>query len=85
MNHRSFRLRQLTHILASLGLLATSTAFADAPLMQQGIQLGDLGNGSVVVWSRSDRESRMMVETGNGQPAEKHQEGEGQEHCLADC
>ncbi len=62
MNHRSFRLRQLTHILASLGLLATSTAFADAPLMQQGIQLGDLGNGSVVVWSRSDRESRMMVE-----------------------
>ncbi len=32
------------------------------PLMQQGIQFGDLNRGSIMVWSRSNRDARMMVE-----------------------
>jgi alkaline phosphatase D len=48
-------------------LLAVSAAAAFAaentgPLMEQGIQLGDPAPGRVVVWSRSDRPARMMVE-----------------------
>jgi len=62
VSHFSLQPRKLTRILTCLGLLSTAAAFADAPQMQQGIQLGDMGNGNVIVWSRSDRESRMMVE-----------------------
>ncbi|MDO9103728.1 MAG: alkaline phosphatase D family protein [Methylovulum sp.] len=32
------------------------------PLMEQGIQFGDLNHGSVMVWSRSNKDARMMVE-----------------------
>ena len=35
---------------------------AERPQALQGLQLGDPGNGSVVVWSRSDRAARMIVE-----------------------
>ncbi len=34
----------------------------ERPQALQGIQFGDPGNGSVVVWSRSDRPARMIVE-----------------------
>ena len=33
-----------------------------APLMKQGIQLGDLTQDSVMVWSRSNKDARMMIE-----------------------
>jgi len=32
------------------------------PRMDQGIQFGDLDHGSVMVWSRSNKDARMMVE-----------------------
>lgn len=58
----------LTIPLVIAGTLAfNSTELAAAakvkvPKMEQGIQLGDLEHGSVMVWSRSNRDSRMMVE-----------------------
>lgn len=42
--------------------MASTIAFADAPLMEQGIQFGDVTNGRAIVWSRADRPSRMMLE-----------------------
>jgi alkaline phosphatase D len=33
----------------------------DAPLMEQGIQFGDLAPGRAMIWSRADRPARMMV------------------------
>lgn len=32
------------------------------PLMAQGIQIGDLAPGRAVIWSRSDRPARLMIE-----------------------
>ena len=50
---------------ASLPLLVSMTINASAagnvPLMEQGIQLGDLAPGRAIVWSRSDRPARMFV------------------------
>jgi len=37
-------------------------AASDVPLMEQGIQFGDLAPGRAIVWSRVDRPARMMVE-----------------------
>ena len=37
-------------------------AAVDAPVMEQGIQFGDMAPGSAIVWSRADRPARMMVE-----------------------
>jgi len=52
--------------LAIAGLLTLSvTVNADignVPLMEQGIQIGDLAPGRAMIWSRSDRASRMWVE-----------------------
>lgn len=51
--------------LAAVPLLLSLSACAfavDAPLMEQGIQIGDLAPGRAIIWSRADRESRMMVE-----------------------
>ncbi len=51
--------------IASLALLLSITINASAagnvPLMEQGIQLGDLAPGRAIVWSRSDRPARMFV------------------------
>ncbi|MCX7106698.1 MAG: PhoD-like phosphatase N-terminal domain-containing protein, partial [Methylococcales bacterium] len=51
--------------IASLPLLFSMTINASAggnmPLMEQGIQLGDLAPGRAIVWSRSDRPARMFV------------------------
>ncbi len=41
---------------------AVVTADSAAPLMEQGIQFGDPAPGRAIVWSRSDRPARMMVE-----------------------
>ena len=35
---------------------------SERPQALQGLQLGDPGDGSVVVWSRSDRAARMLVD-----------------------
>ncbi len=45
-----------------LTLAVSNAAVADTPLMEQGIQFGDLAPGRAIVWSRADRASRMMVE-----------------------
>ncbi|MCX7107179.1 MAG: alkaline phosphatase D family protein, partial [Methylococcales bacterium] len=60
------RLLSLTALsIASLPLLVSMTINASAagnmPLMEQGIQLGDLAPGRAIVWSRSDRPARMFV------------------------
>src|SRR5262245_37417271 len=44
------------------GAPAIITADAERPQALQGLQLGDPSNGSVIVWSRSDRPARMLVE-----------------------
>jgi len=41
---------------------AIIAAESDRPQALQGLQLGDPANGSVVVWSRSDRPARMLVD-----------------------
>jgi alkaline phosphatase D len=42
--------------------LSVNALAADVPLMAQGIQIGDVYDGRAVIWSRSDRSSRMMLE-----------------------
>jgi len=44
------------------GAPAIITADNARPQALQGLQFGDPGNGSVMVWSRSDRPARMLVE-----------------------
>jgi alkaline phosphatase D len=41
---------------------AIITSDAELPQARQGVQFGDPGNGAVVVWSRSDRPARMLVD-----------------------
>ncbi len=54
----------LTVAVAILPLLFSmnATQASDVPLMEQGIQIGDMAKGRAVIWSRADRPSRMMVE-----------------------
>src|SRR5215510_15378505 len=35
---------------------------SDRPVLAQGIQIGDVLADSAMIWSRSDREARMVVE-----------------------
>jgi alkaline phosphatase D len=44
------------------GAPAIITSDTERPQALQGVQFGDPGNGAVVVWSRSDRDARMLVE-----------------------
>jgi alkaline phosphatase D len=44
------------------GAPAIVTSHAERPQALQGLQFGDPSNGSVIVWSRSDRPARMLVE-----------------------
>jgi alkaline phosphatase D len=44
------------------GAPAIVAAESERPQALQGLHLGDPSNGSVVVWSRSDRPARMLVE-----------------------
>ena len=41
---------------------AIVTSDAERPQALQGLQFGDPSNGSVIVWSRSDRPARMLIE-----------------------
>lgn len=55
----------LTAAISALPLLLSLTVPAlagDVPLMEQGIQIGDLAPGRAMIWSRADRPARMMVE-----------------------
>lgn len=47
---------------AAQGMPAIVPLDASRPIAAQGLQLGDPSGGSVLVWSRSDRASRMIVE-----------------------
>ena len=48
--------------LPLLFALSIEAAFAtEKPLLEQGIQIGDLAQGRAIVWSRSDRPARMML------------------------
>ncbi|MEQ1546414.1 alkaline phosphatase D family protein [Methyloglobulus sp.] len=61
---------QSLNLLVSIPILSlllavnysTAVAGVDAPVMEQGIQFGDLAPGRAIVWSRADRPTRMMVE-----------------------
>src|SRR5262245_33486478 len=44
------------------GAPAIVAADSERPQALQGLQLGDPSDGSVIVWSRSDRPARMLVE-----------------------
>jgi alkaline phosphatase D len=44
------------------GAPAIITSAAERPQALQGLQFGDPSNGSVIVWSRSDRPARMLVD-----------------------
>jgi alkaline phosphatase D len=51
--------------MATIAVLLFSTTIvnaSDTPQMTQGIQIGDVTNGRAIIWSRSDRPARMMVE-----------------------
>ena len=42
--------------------VARAQVGADRPQMLQGIQIGDVTADAATIWSRADRESRMVVE-----------------------
>ena len=42
--------------------LARAQVPSDRPVIGQGLQIGDVLPGSAIVWSRSDRPARMLVE-----------------------
>ena len=44
------------------GAPAIVVSAAERPQALQGLQFGDPSDGAVVVWSRSDRPARMLVE-----------------------
>lgn len=64
-NSRYFsRSNCLTAALTALPLLFSLTANAEVssvPLVEQGIQIGDLAPGRAIIWSRSDRAAQMFV------------------------
>lgn len=54
-------LPRLRNLMAMAAMTAAFNATA-APMMEQGIQIGDVTDGRAIIWSRADRASRMMVE-----------------------
>jgi alkaline phosphatase D len=61
--HSFSRPAALAATIAALPLLFSINADAsDAPVMEQGIQIGDVTQGRAIIWSRADRPARMMVE-----------------------
>src|SRR5512132_3117780 len=62
------RRRFLTAAVSSAGIAAASLArpqlsrAADRPLVTHGVQSGDVSIDSGIVWARTDRPSRMLVE-----------------------
>ncbi len=69
-DQNSSNIPQSLNLLASIPIVSlllavnysTAVAGVDAPVMEQGIQFGDLAPGRAIVWSRADRPARMMVE-----------------------
>lgn len=55
---------QQATIWSALGLAFAMPVLADGMPgnLEQGIQFGDMGDGRVIVWTRCDRQARMMVE-----------------------
>jgi len=49
-------------LILALAACASVNAENTVPQVEQGIQIGDLAPGKAVIWSRSDRPARMMVE-----------------------
>ena len=49
-------------VAALRGAPAIVVSAAERPQALQGLQLGDPHDGAIVVWSRSDRAARMLVE-----------------------
>ena len=64
MNRFKGVVKALPLIIAGGLAVNASVALAanKAPVMEYGIQFGDLDRGSVMVWSRSSKEARMYVE-----------------------
>lgn len=56
LSHAPFR------YLMGVAALSVSLNTLAAPMMEQGIQIGDVSDGHAVIWSRADQPSRMMVE-----------------------
>lgn len=55
----------LTGVITVLLLLITVPTQAitsDVPLMEQGIQIGDVTSGHAIIWSRADRPARLIVQ-----------------------
>lgn len=52
----------LPQLLRTGGAPAIVVSAAERPQALQGLQFGDPSDGSVIVWSRSDRAARMIVE-----------------------
>lgn len=48
--------------LLTISMPTVAAETSSIPLMAQGIQIGDLAPGRAVIWSRSDRPARLMVE-----------------------
>ena len=48
--------------LSSIAESLDATAISDQPQLTHGIQFGDVLSNQAIVWSRSDRPSRMVVE-----------------------
>jgi alkaline phosphatase D len=57
-----YRAVTLCRHLTALAAMSLSLNTASAPVMEQGIQIGDVTDGRAIIWSRSDQPSRMMVE-----------------------
>jgi len=49
-------------VIAGTLTINSAVLAAKPPLMEQGIQFGDLQGGRVMVWSRSNHAARMMIE-----------------------
>ena len=58
--HRVSKYFRHLPVLAAMSL--TLNQAIAAPMMEQGIQIGDVTNGRAIIWSRADCPSRMMVE-----------------------
>jgi len=64
MAFRISRRRFMTYTAASAGVLAMPalSRAADRPAVTHGVQSGDIGFDSGMIWSRADRPAQMMVE-----------------------
>src|SRR5262245_62714120 len=62
LSRRAFLNRGLANCIAAPCFPAIIQSDANRPAMPQGVASGDVTDGRAVVWSRSDRPARMLVE-----------------------